>query len=538
MSDSPKYNASQTKEAIKRSKASKALGPDQISNVHLKHLGPIGIEYLTKIYNLSLETCEIPTLWKSSIVIPLLKPGKDPSDSKSRRPVSILCPGIKIMERLILPVLTDKLPIPEFQHGFRKTHSTVSALSDLNEAVFGGFNAPRPAPRTLLLQIDLSKAFDMVNHNKLIKDLNESDLPPVHKRWLNCYLRGRQTRVKFRGKTSSSRNIKAGVPQGAVTSPLLFNFYLSKLPKPPDGIHVLQYADDISIYCSGLNIDEMAVRITEYMKQVTEYLEDRDLMVSPEKSTTTLFTPSTNKFKSEPAVYIKNEKVKLDRRPKLLGVVFDTMYTFTPHIDTAVSKAKSKLGILKALSGSSWGQDKEIMTNTYKSICRSTLEYGNQIWSPIIEENNWSKLQRVQNKALRIATGCLQMTSESHLHQETKVLPVKEHCKMIGKQYVAACHLPGHPGRKNLHNLAGRQMKKSIMQHSTEISGIFTDTEPSYKSVLRKIHTESVAETISKYPANKVFDQKPPDISDEEKKLPRVARTELSLNLGSALDIL
>lgn len=76
------------------------------------------------------------------------------------------------------------------------------------------------------------------------------------------------------------------------------------------------------------------------------------------------------------------------------------------------------------------------------------------------------------------------------------------------------------------------------MQHSTEISGIFTDTEPSYKSVLRKIHTESVADTISKYPANKVLDQKPPDISDEEKKLPRVARTELSrLRSGYSLNL-
>ena len=176
----------------------------------------------------------------------------------------------------------------------------------------------------------------------------------------------------------------------------------------------------------------MAERITEYMKKVTEYLEERDLTVSPEKSTATLFTPSTHEFKAEPEVYIKGEKVNLDRRPKLLGNVFDTMYSFTPHIDSAVSRAKSKLGILKALAGSSWGQDKETMITTYKTICRSTLEYGNQIWSPIIEESNWSKLQRVQSKALRIATGCLH-DNDSHLHQESKVLPVKDHCRILGK---------------------------------------------------------------------------------------------------------
>ena len=69
------------------------------------------------------------------------------------------------------------------------------------------------------------------------------------------------------------------------------------------------------------------------------------------------------------------------------------MYTLTPRIDATISKAKAILSILKSAAGSSWGQDKEIMTNTYKSIYRSTLEYGNQIWSPIIEESNWANFR-------------------------------------------------------------------------------------------------------------------------------------------------
>ena len=193
----------------------------------------------------------------------------------------------------------------------------------------------------------------------------------------------------------------------------------------------------------------------------------------------------------------------------------------------------SKLGILKALAGSSWGQDKKTMITTYKTICRGTLEYGNQIWSPIIEESNWLKLQRVQSKALRIATGCLQMTSHSHLHQESKVLPVRDHCIMLGKQYVAACHQPGRgqPGQKNLHNLAGRNMKSSVMHNSNYITSLFSDpTEidsKSYKSVLKEIHTISVSDTIQSYPVNRVLGRSPPSISKEENRLPRVIRTEL-----------
>ena len=136
------------------------------------------------------------------------------------------------MERLILPSLNEHLPVPDVQHGFRTKHSTVTALNDFNQAIAEGFNQKKPHNRTVLLQLDLTKAFDMVSHDKLLKDLNQTTLPPELKRWFNTYLHGRQSRVNFRNETSSARNVRTGVPQGAVTSPVLFNFYLTKLPTP------------------------------------------------------------------------------------------------------------------------------------------------------------------------------------------------------------------------------------------------------------------------------------------------------------------
>ena len=110
----------QTKEAFRISKPSKALGPNKISTLHLKHLGPKGISYLTEIFNISLKTRTIPAIWKSSVIIPLLKSKKPSEDSSSYRPVSLLCPAIKVLEGLILPTLMEHLPIPDIQHGFRK----------------------------------------------------------------------------------------------------------------------------------------------------------------------------------------------------------------------------------------------------------------------------------------------------------------------------------------------------------------------------------------------------------------------------------
>ena len=92
--------------------------------------------------------------------------------------MSLLCPAIKILERLLLPTLNENLEIPNFQHGFRAQHSTVTALNEFNIQVSNGFGKNNPPDRTVLLQLDLSKAFDMVSLDKLIQDLDQSTLPP------------------------------------------------------------------------------------------------------------------------------------------------------------------------------------------------------------------------------------------------------------------------------------------------------------------------------------------------------------------------
>ena len=527
------FTETQVTEAIKKAKASKALGPDKISNLHLKHIGPLGIKYLTNLFNISIQTSSIPAIWKTSTIIPLLKPGKPSDDSTSYRPVSLLCPSIKILERLILPTLNENLDIPQFQHGFRAQHSTVSALHDFTESIAAGFNKKKPADRTLLVQIDLSKAFDMVSHEKLLLDLNNSNLPKGIIRWYNCYLHGRQSRVNFRNTTSSTRNVRTGVPQGAVTSPILFNFYLRNIPQPPPGIKVIQYADDISIYIQGTNVITLSSTVNKYLNTLAAYLEERNLIISPEKSTATWFTPASAEANTEPEISIKGKSVKLDKNPKLLGITFDTMFCFGPHIRNTISKAKKKMNILKSLAGSSWGCDKEVILLIYKSIVRSVLEYGSQIWSPILKPTHWKNLQIIQNQAMRIATGCLTMSAINHLHNETLLLPVKIHCDMKNKQYAVACHLPNHPGGKNFNNnKPPRIMKRTISTEHKETTDRLIGTtnleRTQYKKIIKEIHTDTVESTISTYSPNKVLNCPALPINKTEKNLPRSARTELA----------
>ena len=201
--------------AIKSCRNSEAFGPDKLSIFHLKNLGPRAIEYITALFNLSVTTCRIPAIWKSSLIIPIPKPAKDTSVGTSYRPISLLCPAAKVLESLILPTIQ---PAPD-QHGFRPDHSTTSALLQMITYITMGFNQRKPPDRMICVAVDLSAAFDTVCHNNLLSKINRSQLPPATARWLSCYLRGGQDKTCFRGVKSTSRKVNTGVPQGSKLSP-------------------------------------------------------------------------------------------------------------------------------------------------------------------------------------------------------------------------------------------------------------------------------------------------------------------------------
>ena len=117
--------------AIKSCKNSKAFGLDGLSIFHLGHLGPRAMEYIITLFNLLVTTCQILAIWKSSLIIPIRKPGKDSSQGTSYRPISLLCPAAKVMESLLLPTLYNYLLSAQDQHSFRREHSITSALLQL-----------------------------------------------------------------------------------------------------------------------------------------------------------------------------------------------------------------------------------------------------------------------------------------------------------------------------------------------------------------------------------------------------------------------
>ena len=134
-------------------------------------------------------------IWKSSLIIPIPKPGKDTSQGTSYRPISLIYPAAKVLESLFLLSINKYLIPAQGQHGFRREHSTTSALLQLTTDVAVGFNQRNPPDRTVCVAVDLSAAFDTVCHNNLLSKINRSQLPQATARWLSCYLRGRQAKT-------------------------------------------------------------------------------------------------------------------------------------------------------------------------------------------------------------------------------------------------------------------------------------------------------------------------------------------------------
>ncbi|KAK3570203.1 hypothetical protein QTP86_016510 [Hemibagrus guttatus] len=199
----------------------------------LQTISPDLLPFITTVINGSLMSGHVPTVFKKARVIHILKkPALDPSDISNYRPVSLLSFLSKILERVVCNQLSDYLMQNNLhdpnQSGFKAAHSTETALLAVTEKLHAARSAKLSS---VLILLDLSAAFDTVNHKTLLSTLRSLGICGTAWEWFASYLDGRSYQVTWKGLTSAPRRLSTGVPQGSVLGPLLFSLYTHSLDK-------------------------------------------------------------------------------------------------------------------------------------------------------------------------------------------------------------------------------------------------------------------------------------------------------------------
>ena len=453
--------------AISKLGKRKSPGNDGITNEMLQHLGACAERKLLQIFNISWQTGQVPQEWKKATMIPLLKTGKDRKKASSYRPISLTSCVCKTLESIINHRMkwyleTEGILVPQ-QAGFRQCYSTEDQATYLSQVIEDAFQDKQ---HVLTAWIDLEKAFDKVWKEGLLVKLQQSGIQGKMFRWVKSYLHNRRARVRVNQQTSREVLMRHGVPQGGVLSPTLFLVFINDLIRElRGGTKTALYADDLAMWCKDDSVVVATKRMQQALNKLSTWAEKWCVTINKEKSSTTLFTLSTQRADD---VKLGDFTLKTDDQPTYLGVTFDKRLTWKHHIVKAETKARRKLAIMRKISGTTWGANERILKTVYSQGIRPHLEYGSAAWSSAAN-TNLQALDKVQNQALRVMTGAMKSTPIAQMEKTTNIQPLKERreTKILQQAEKYMCSV-NNPMKERMEDLARGRLQRSSFVHQAK----------------------------------------------------------------------
>lgn len=424
--DCESISPNEVKTFIKKLKNKKAPGGDKITPLLIKNLPNSTVVFITLLFNYMLLYAYFPTEWKIANVVALPKPGKDHTDPKSYRPISLLCTFSKIFEKIIQRRLLSHIRannlLSDMQFGFRSERSTVTQLFRVLDSITHNFNLNK---HTGMVLLDIEKAFDCVWIKGLIYNLIILKFPLYLIYLLYSYLSDRKFYVVVNGVKSSVRSILAGVPQGSVLGPLMFILYIDKIVTIlKNNVNLAAFADDTIAYKHSYRIDTIVNHLQITVVNCLRFFHKWKIRANESKTEAIIFTkrhPSINKN-----MIVNNKTIDWSDSVKYLGVLLDSRLTFTKHIDTQCNKAIGILVKLFPLLNRKSNLNIKNKLLLYKSIIRPVLTYAAPVWSNTCA-TNYKKLQVVQNKCLRVIGDFSRSTPINIIHDKLCIVPIKEY---------------------------------------------------------------------------------------------------------------
>lgn len=426
-------NPTEIKTIVKTLPSKKAPGEDKILNILLKKLPSKSYVQLSYILNSITKLQYFPNNWKKSIVIPVKKPNKKGDDPKSYRPISLLNCMSKLYEKILLKRIDNFMEeneiLPEEQFGFRKSHGSLHhPVRIVNEAI-EDLNKRRP---TAIVAFDFEKAFDRVWHHGLIYKMISLKFPAEIIKIIYSFFSNRSYRVKINNTFSIPLSQEAGVPQGSVLSPVLYNIFVHDIPKFHNN-KIALFADDLAIISSSFSPFVAQQKVKNQFKSLTDYTKKWRLSLNADKTQYTIISKRTIQITVPVPLSLQDYKIPLSNQLKYLGIVIDQRLTFRKH---ALSNIKNSFIAMKSLyslliSPKFTLENKKLL---YKSVIRPILTHGAPLMNNIAE-CHIKKLQVIQNKCLRHILGKGRYTKIVDLHNKADIIYVHEYINKLSKNF-------------------------------------------------------------------------------------------------------
>ncbi len=451
------FEMKELESAISLMKKNGAPGKDDIPPAFLKNLGEEAMKELLDITNTSFKKALVPGVWRTAIIIPILKLGKPASEIESYRPISLTSCVVKLIERMVgsrlYYIAETKGWFTNTQAGFRKQQCTEDQILRIVQAVSDGFQN-KPAKRTVMLMIDYSKAYDRVWKEDLLLEMLDIGVPLMLLKWIRAFLLDRKAQVLYNGAYSKKITLCQGLPQGSVLAPLLFLFYINSLSAyiQVEGVENALFADDASLWSQDTDLNKADRRVQMALDRVEEWSKRKKMTINFKKCEATLFSPSSNEAKWRPKIKLNGKTIEYNPSPKFIAIHLDGTLAFSEQVKYVVKKVQDRCKMLASLATKKWGWKKGNLRTVYITSMRSVLDYAGPAWQPWLSQTQLKKLETVQNKALRLVTGQYSSTPVEALRVEAGIESYTTHSKKLTAIAAEKADrlLPDHPKYKAL----------------------------------------------------------------------------------------
>ena len=391
---------------IVRSTKPKSCLLDPVPTLILMEYLDIVLPFITVMCNKSLQEGRLPSSQRHAIITPIIKKsGLDAGDVLNYRPISNLTYISKLVERMVnqqvVAYLDENRLLPKLQSGFRARHSTETALLKVLSDILLSADQQQV---TLLVLLDMSAAFDTVDHAILLQRLESSfGVSGGVLSWLSSFLDGRTQRVHLLDSTSSVESVRSGVPQGSILGPLLFLLYTADIPLIASdfGLNVHCYADDGQLYISSkAGAAESSIElVTSCINQLDRWMSSNRLKLNSDKTQLIWLGSRQQLLKVNPdSILLGDATVRFQSSVVNLGVVLDSNLSMRDHVSRLCRTSYYQLRQLRVIRRS---LTTRACTQLVHALVNSRLDYCNSLLSGITDQL-LSQLQSVLRASARL----------------------------------------------------------------------------------------------------------------------------------------